>query len=134
MNETNGKYVVILSKFNSRSFPLNEKAIWVSNEDLEQIEKTKCFDVENNCVIDYDNSEQERVETLKMESYRAGRYLVETDYIANKLAEAISKYIETGDNTEVLLLRNTYKEQLKKRAECRKTINEIDVQLESLGV
>lgn len=126
MNENKGKYIVITGKFNCQSFPLNEKAIWVSDEDLKQIEKTKCFDVVNNCVIDYDNTEKEKMEKLKIESYRAGRYLVETDYIANKLAEAISKYIETGDNTEVLLLRTTYKDQLEKRAEYRKRINELE--------
>jgi hypothetical protein len=55
-NEINGKYVVITSKFNCQSYPLNERAIYVSDEDLEQIGKTKCFDVESNCVIDYDNT------------------------------------------------------------------------------
>lgn len=54
-----GKYVVITSKFNCQSFPLNDKAIFVSYEDLAKIDPvdgTKCFDVENNCVIDYDNT------------------------------------------------------------------------------
>ena len=55
-NEINGKYVVITSKFNCQSFPLNEKAIFVSQEDLDQIGKTKCFDLENNRVVDYDNT------------------------------------------------------------------------------
>ena len=55
-NEINGKYVVITSKFNCQSFPLNDKAIFVTDEDLEQIGLTKCFDVENNCVVDYDNT------------------------------------------------------------------------------
>ena len=58
-NEINGKYVVITSKFNCQDFPLNEKAIFVSYEDLEKIDQTngtKCFDLENNCVVDYDNT------------------------------------------------------------------------------
>lgn len=55
-NLENGKYVVITSKFNCQSFPLNDKAIFISQEDLEQIGQTKCFDVENNCVVDYDNT------------------------------------------------------------------------------
>lgn len=55
-NLENGKYVVITSKFNCQSFPLNDKAIFISQEDLEQIGQTKCFDLENNCVIDYDNT------------------------------------------------------------------------------
>lgn len=54
--QVEGKYVVITSKFNCQSFPLNEKAIFVSQEDLDQIGKTKCFDVERNCVVDYDNT------------------------------------------------------------------------------
>lgn len=105
------------------------KQIMIDEETLNQIRKTKCFDIENNCVVDYDNSEVERIEELKMEMYRAGRYLVETDYISNKLAEAVSKYIESGDNTEVLLLRATYKEQLEKRADARKTVDELEVVL-----
>lgn len=48
--------IVIISKFNCQSFPLNEKAIEINEETLNQIGKTKCFDVENNCVVDYDNS------------------------------------------------------------------------------
>ena len=54
--QVEGKYVVITSKFNCQSFPLNEKAIFVSQEDLDQIGITKCFDLENNRVVDYDNT------------------------------------------------------------------------------
>ena len=80
----------------------------------------------NNCVIDYDNSEEERMEEYQEELKNSLSYLQKTDYIANKLAEAIAKYIETGDNIEVLLLRNTYKEQLEKREECRKKVDELE--------
>lgn len=45
--------IVIISKFSAQSYPLNEKAINVSQKTLDEIEKTKCFDVENNTVIDY---------------------------------------------------------------------------------
>ena len=120
-----GKYIVITSKFNCQSYPLNDKAIWVSDEDLAQIGKTKCFDIENNCIIEYDNTEELKIETYKLEYQDALSYLKETDYIANKLSESISKYIETGDNTEVLLLRTTYKEQLEKRADCRKKVDKL---------
>lgn len=65
------KKIVILSKFNCQSFPLNDKAIEVSEEVLAQIGKTKCFDVENNCVIDYDNSEDEK--ERKKQELRAKR-------------------------------------------------------------
>lgn len=85
----NGKYVVITSKFNCQEFPLgtyetytttNEDGIeeshkefvpfphliFVSYEDLKAIEDgTKCFDLENNCVIDYDNTEDKKLERLQ---------------------------------------------------------------------
>ena len=125
-NENKGKYIIINTKFNCQSFPLNDNAIWVSDEDLAQIGVTKCFDVENNCVIDYDNTKDLKIEKYQEELKNSLSYLKETDYIANKLAEAISKYIEAGDNTDVLLLRATYKEQLEKRAECRKMIDDLE--------
>lgn len=50
--------VLIISKFNCQSFPLNDNAIEVSEDDLKQIGISKCFDVENNCIIDYDNSKE----------------------------------------------------------------------------
>lgn len=50
--------VVISSKFNAYADLKgdNPKAIFISQEDLEQIGLTKCFDLENNCVVDYDNT------------------------------------------------------------------------------
>ena len=57
--------VKILNKFNCQSFPLDETAIEVPQEILEQIGITKCFDVENNMVIDYDNSEDLRLQQLE---------------------------------------------------------------------
>ena len=48
------KYKVkILNKFD---YILDENGIEVSEDDLNQIGITKCFDLENNCVIDYDNT------------------------------------------------------------------------------
>lgn len=67
-NEINGKYVVITSKFNCQDFPLNEKAIFVSYEDLAKIDRingTKCFDLENNRVVDYDNTEHLKTQHLE---------------------------------------------------------------------
>lgn len=60
-NEIILKRVVIDTKFNAHIDLKgdNPKAIFVSQEDLDQIEKTKCFDIENNCVIDYDNAQYE---------------------------------------------------------------------------
>lgn len=85
-----GKYVVATGKFNCQSFPLytykdtiivNEEGIeeiikerialphliYVTNEDLEKIDPkngTKCFDLEHDCVIDYDNTEYVKQETI----------------------------------------------------------------------
>lgn len=63
--------VKILSKFNCQSFPLDETAIEVPQEVLDQIGITKCFDVENNMVVDYDNSEDLRI--AKLEELRQRR-------------------------------------------------------------
>lgn len=52
------KKVFILSQFDYQTFPIVEGMIDVSKEDLDQIGITKCFDVENQCVIDYDPSEE----------------------------------------------------------------------------
>ena len=48
----------IIDKFNWQEIPLNEEtAIEVTRDDLECIKKhTKRFDLENNCVVDYDNT------------------------------------------------------------------------------
>lgn len=86
-----GKYVVATGKFNCQSFPLytykettiiNEEGIeeiikecialphliYVTYEDLDKIDPkngTKCFDLENDCVIDYDNTEYIKQETIQ---------------------------------------------------------------------
>lgn len=64
------KVINIIDKFIWQEIPLNkETAIEVSEEDLECVKiKTKCFDVENNCVIDYDNSEE--LEKQKLQKLR----------------------------------------------------------------
>ena len=49
----------ILGKFDYQTFPIVEGMIEVSKEDLEQIGITKCFDIENQCVIDYVKEEEE---------------------------------------------------------------------------
>lgn len=57
--------VKILNKFNCQAFPLDETAIEVSQEVLDLIGVKYCFDVENNKVIDYDNSEDLRLQQLE---------------------------------------------------------------------
>lgn len=60
----------IIDKFIWQEIPLNEEtAIEVTREDLECVKKRmKCFDLENNCVVDYDNTEdleRERKQELR---------------------------------------------------------------------
>lgn len=56
MEEKNMILIKILGKF-SYQFINSENSIEISEEDLEAIDnKTKCFDLENDCVIDYDNT------------------------------------------------------------------------------
>ena len=45
--------VLIYNKFEYQTFPIVEDMIKVKNSDLEQIGITKCFDVENQTIIDY---------------------------------------------------------------------------------
>lgn len=94
--------------------------------------KGKELKVENDKIIATFKIKSEKeieIEEYKLELKNSLSYLKETDYIANKLSEAISEYIETGDNTEVILLRTTYKEQLEKRAEYRKRVDELKILL-----
>ena len=58
--------------------------------------------------------------------------LISTDYIANKLAEAVSKYISTGDNTDVLLLREKYALELINREQWRKEVDKLQQELKLL--
>lgn len=109
-------WIKILNKFNAQSFPLDHTAIEVDEETLSQIGITKCFDVENNCVIDYDNTEDlrrkqaiERIEELK-------QLLKETDYRAIKYAEGCYTDVEY----------QPYKEQ---RQAYRDEINELEAEL-----
>ena len=45
--------VKILSQFDYQTYPIVEGMIKVKNSDLKEIGRSKCFDVENQCVIDY---------------------------------------------------------------------------------
>lgn len=54
------KKIKILNQFSYQSFPLADEDITIEVEEdiLKEIGKTKCFDVENNTIIDYDNTEE----------------------------------------------------------------------------
>ena len=85
------------------------KQIYITNEDRLAIGETKCFDIENNCVIDYDNSnevarqeKQARIAELKV-------LLTSTDYKAIKFAEgAITK----TEYAETKALRQSYRDEI----------------------
>lgn len=47
------KNILILNQFSYQTFPVTKGMIKAKEEDLRQIGITKCFDVENQCVIDY---------------------------------------------------------------------------------
>ena len=51
--------VQIIDKFSYQTFPITDenKTVEIDEYTLSQIGKTKCFDTKNNCVIDYDNTE-----------------------------------------------------------------------------
>ena len=85
-----------------------------------------CFEDFDNFVFSVDkyntrkSKEENAIKILKLTEK-----LEQTDYIANKLAEAVSKYISTGDNTDVLLLREKYAIELANREIWRKEINNL---------
>lgn len=65
----NEMFIVPCNKFDYQLMPITENAIVITFEEFEGIKnKTKCFDLENNCVVDYDNTEdleKERTEKLR---------------------------------------------------------------------
>ena len=85
------------------------------------------FNEDNELVaIEYPISEQEE---LKMNIYNTTKKLQETDYIANKLAEANTRYNLTSDKTELVELTTKYKKELDDRIVWRKEIDELKQKL-----
>ena len=116
--------VKIVDKF---GYIQDDNGIEVSEEDLDNIGFTKCFDVENNRVIDFDNSYilknieyGNKINELTMQ-------LQKTDYIANKLAEANAEYIVTEDKTKLIELRNKYSKELVNSGEKKLTTCKINL-------
>jgi len=108
--------IKILDKFNAQSFPLDDKAIEISEEALQQIGITKCFDVENNCVIDYSGISTQRQSEITMRIMELKELLKETDYRAIKYAEGL--YTE-----------NEYRPYKEQRQAYRQEINELEAEL-----
>ena len=57
------------------------------------------------------------------------QYLKDTDYITSKLAEAESEFIETGNKSEVIRLRQQYSDELANRKIKRERIRELENKL-----
>ena len=101
--------IKILNQFSCQSFPLDDTAIEVSEKDLEKIGKTKCFDVENNCIIDYDNTEDLRKEKLIERINELKQLLSESDYRAIKYAEG---YYTEEEYKPYKELRQSYRDEI----------------------
>ena len=61
------------------------------------------------------------------------RELQQTDYVCNKLTEAICEYIIQGDNTSVVNVYNEYKEVLAQRKALRDEINALEKELSEVA-
>ena len=103
------KRVKIISKFNCQSFPLDDTAIEVEEEILEQIGITKCFDVKNNKVIDYDNTEDLRKEQATKRIAELKSLLRDTDYQAIKYAEGL---ISEEDYAPIKIQRQAWRDEI----------------------
>ena len=96
MKEINTRKVQIKDKFRCdfvEYLPENEldesKQLYLTDEERYALGVTKCFDLENNCVVDYDNTEdvlkQEKLERIS----ELKSLLSATDYKAIKYAEGL---------------------------------------------
>lgn len=57
--------------------------------------------------------------------------LKSTDYITNKLTEAVAEALETGDNSKVIELRQKYSKELEDRKAWRAEINRLEEELKN---
>jgi hypothetical protein len=102
--EIKGKWVVVTGKFNCQSYPLNDKSIFITDEDLKQIDPingTKCFDLENNCVIDYDNKEYLKIAKLQELKNKREPLLIAFDKYKSNVNYGIEFESET-DRTNII--------------------------------
>ena len=73
-----------------------------------------------------------QAEDDKMKISNLQMKLDKTDYISNKLAEAITEYIVTEDKTKLVELHTKYTKELANREQWRKEINVLETQLKQL--
>lgn len=108
--------LIIRGKTEYQTFPLDETAIEISEETLQQIGITKCFDVENNCVIDYTGLSLEEKAQKLFRINELKTLLSQSDYRAIKYAEGLYTEEEYKPYKE---LRQAYRDE----------INELEAQL-----
>lgn len=106
--------IKILSKFNYQKIPITKDMIEINEKDLEQIGITKCFDVDNNCVIDYDNSAEIAAEQKQKRIAKIKKRLDELndDFIQYYLGAVIPNIEER--KIEFISLHNELREFLEK--------------------
>lgn len=124
--------VKILGKFSYQIKPITDDMIEITELDLNQIGKTKCFDITNNCVIDYDNSIDLKLQELSIKLNLLYENLKSTDYITLKISEAQLKFQLTQDDTELKELYEKYKNKLIEREEWRVEIRKVEKELDEL--
>lgn len=122
--------IKILSKFSYQAYPITNDMIEVDEGVLKEIGKTKCF--ENGKIVDYDNSGEKTKEETELRIIKLTNQLSNTDYIANKLAEANAEYIVTEDKTKLIELRTKYSKELADRETWRKEIDSLQQKLKIL--
>lgn len=88
-------------------------------QEIEADENGRCFQIVEIPLPTEKQLAQQEIQELKQK-------LIDTDYVSNKLAEAVSKYIVTGDNTEIIELRTKYSKELEDRQLWRDRINELE--------
>lgn len=112
--------IVIDGKFNSHQDLIGDSSsIEVDEETLDQIGTTKCFDIINNCVIDYDNVNEQILENKNREITLLRSLLSQSDYICLKWCEGQISDIE-------------YEYTKNKRKEYRVKINQLEQEVEQL--
>lgn len=124
------KYYIILEDkmfCNETELRLSEPQMIDLGYSIIEVDKEDC------CFEDFDENgfNKELYNQRKEREYAENRIsqlkqnLANTDYIANKLAEAIAEYIKTGDNTKVYELKTKYAKQLQDRKSWRDEIEKL---------
>lgn len=78
--------IKILGTFDYQSFPLCEDMIEITEEELAEIGKTKCFDVETQTIIDYVKPEKTLEQKLKEYPIIVEQYIRQKYSISAELA------------------------------------------------